>query len=124
HDENPMSPRGRGFRWRGRCGFGLCAHHGQSYREAAALSDSVTGGGNSATVQFHQPFREREPDAEASLRAFHAAIHLREELEDLVELLGRNSEAAVLDGHDDVFVLPLGSHADTPALRRELDCIA
>ncbi len=63
-------------------------------------------------MHLQQAPHQREPDAQAAGARTVGALHLREHLEDALQLVRRNADAAVLDRH---------AHLRTLALHRELD---
>jgi hypothetical protein len=76
-------------------------------------------------VQLGEAARQREADAEAAAAHVRAMLrHLREHLEDFLELLARNAEARVPDAHQRVALAAFRSYFDRTAGLRVLGRVA
>ena len=76
-----------------------------------------------ATVQLRQPPHQREPDPQAAARAVDGVVGLHEQVEDLRQHFGRNSDALVGDAQHRVVAFAPDTHADHAFAARELECV-
>src|SRR5262245_10305124 len=74
---------------------GACERYGQ--QEFAARARPIARRRYFTAVRMHQSTRQREPDAEPSLRAFQSGVHLAEHFEYLCEMFPGDANAIVLD---------------------------
>ena len=87
----------------------------QADDELAPLARPVAAGLDAPAVQLDQPLDQRQADAEPALRPHQRRFRLREHLEDARQHLGGDADAVVLDRHDHVAPLPLGTQPDAAA---------
>ena len=80
----------------------------------------VAGGLDRAAVHLDQPLHQRQPDAQAALRAVERAIDLREEVEHLGQHLRGNADAGVAHAEHRLLPFPRRGNPDRAALRRVL----
>ena len=92
---------------------GVHSSDGKAHLELAAESASLALCGDRSAVQLHQASDERQADAQPASRALALIIHLREHLENAVELIGGHADAAVPHHDDDLVALTLGREPDS-----------
>ena len=71
-------------------------------------------------VHFHQPSRQRQPDAQPTGRALEHRLRLMEHVEYPREDVGGDSDPGIADAHDGLVGLLVGGEPDVPCTRREL----
>src|SRR5207244_565567 len=74
-----------------------------------------------AAMQFDQPFRQRQTEADAVMLPGHAVADLAERRHGDRDLVGRHADAGILDTERDALVdTPLNLQPYLDAVRREL----
>jgi hypothetical protein len=64
---------------------------------------------------LYQLLHQGQADAQSTLRAPGRGVDLREHVEDVAELVLRNADTGIADGHGDFIALALRAHGDLPA---------
>ena len=88
--------------------------------ELAAVAEAVTVRLHSSAMHRDELLHQRQPDAEAALRAIHRDIALREQVEHAREHLGRDSDAGIAHADGNISALAAHRDLDASARRREL----
>jgi hypothetical protein len=92
----------------------------QGDREARPAPEPFARGRDLAAVQVDDAARERQPDAEAALRARERRVRLDEQVEDRGQVLARDADPVVLHLDLGRAVVPLQRHPDPTARGRVL----
>src|SRR5688572_1501940 len=88
---------------------------GQAYDELAAAARSVAVGGDAASVHAHEVDHDRQPEAEATLRAIERLRGLDEHVEDRLEHRRRDADSAVTHFQLDRVLDPTAHQLDVAA---------
>src|SRR6185312_13059006 len=94
---------------------------GQLHDECSPFSRLAVGV-NGPAVRAHDPRNETEPETEAFLRRclLPGSAHSIEPVENMRQVLGRNSLPRVFDAYLGDLIAPVENDTDAPARRREL----
>src|ERR1043166_5844544 len=82
-------------------------HERQPHDELSALSRPVATHFNTAAVHLHQLTNQRQTNSQPTLRTLDGAIDLHEDVEDVRQLVRRNSDTRVAHSDDDLIALLL-----------------
>src|SRR5258708_29276832 len=85
------------------------------------MTSTISGCLDTARVEFDQMTHDREPEAQASVRASTAALGLAESVEYVRQEILRNSLAGVAHSERQVAVMPFHPNRDPAVMRGELD---
>src|SRR6185369_17560175 len=78
---------------------------------------------DASAMQLDEPLRDREPDAEAALRAIERLIALHEQIEDVRQDLRIDADALIAHANLHDALDPRQTDLNAPLVRRELRCI-
>ena len=90
----------------------------QAHGEFAAAIAALAFRDDRPVLHLDEPAHERQPDAEAAVRARERAIDLRKRIEDRREVLRRNPHARIAHAKRDEIVFARRGQRDPPAARR------